>query len=374
MRTTSSFTFFCRQSKVNKQGYAPIECSLIINGERKFINLPRKERPELFNRKRQPKDIQDYLSMMHQMLNEIQTDMLRHNIPLTVEHLRDYLRTGGFKPYSINDLFTEFLSIQKRRVGIDLTQGAYRKYELVRDIFFDKFNKEDEVTTITPSSIQSFYIHLQQMYSTATAASYIAKTKTIVEFGMDNDKIKINPFQNLKVRREKKEIMYLTNEEIERLKTTDLMSPSLDRVRDCFLFQVYSGLSYIDMEHLQPEDIQQEGNTYYIRKKRVKTGVEYTAVLLPDAISILSKYAFKLPVISNQKTNVYLHQIEALSGIRKPLTSHLGRKTYGHILLNSNVRIETVAKALGHSSAKTTAKYYAELTTTSVISEIAKAI
>lgn len=372
MRVCSSFSFFCRTSKANKKGYAPIELCISINGTRKFINLPRKERPEDFSKKRKSKDLQDYLNLMYSKVNEITTDMLRNEEPLTAEKLRDYLRTGGYKQYTVEQLFNDFLNIQRKR--IDLTQGAYRKYELLKELFLRHISPDAEIKEITNSIVQEFYIILQNRYSTATSASYIAKLKTIIQYGIDNDKIKVNPFQTIKVKRERKKIEYLTNDELKILESAHLDNESLQRVLDCFLFQCYSGLAYIDAEHLTPEDVKENNGTYYIIKERVKTKVQYTSVLLPKAVDILKKYDYRLPVISNQKTNVYLHQIERLLNIGRKLYSHLGRKTYGHILLNSNVRMETVAKALGHSNSKTTARYYAELENDTIIEEIAQAI
>lgn len=45
----------------------------------------------------------------------------------------------------------------------------------------------------------------------------------------------------------------------------------------------------------------------------------------------------------------------------KKLTSHVGRKTYGTMLLNKDVPIETVSNLLGHSSIRTTQKHYAKV-------------
>ena len=47
-RQTFSISFYCRKSKADKKGLAPIELSIVINGERTYIRLPRKERPEDF--------------------------------------------------------------------------------------------------------------------------------------------------------------------------------------------------------------------------------------------------------------------------------------------------------------------------------------
>lgn len=371
MRTTLNCNIYCRKSKEGKNGLAPLELSIIINGVRKFINLPFKAKPEEFNRKKRPRELQEYVNVTMANINNIIIDMAKNGIPLTTETLRKYVRTGGFQPYTIKDLFSDYLKILKSRIGIDLTSGAYRKYELTSELFLNEVDGEQEVTNITPSVIQQFYISLQKKYNTATSASYIAKTKTFIQFGLDNNKLKINPFQGLKVHREKKVIDYLTEDEINKIKQAEIDNDCLNNVRDAFLMQVYSGLAYIDLEHLTKEDIKiTEEGTHYIQKDRVKTGVQYTSVILPDGIEILKKHNYKLKVISNQKMNIYLKQVMNLAGITHNLTTHLGRKTYGHILLNMGVRMETVAKCLGHSNSKTTAKYYAEVMSNTVIEEV----
>lgn len=370
-RTTFNLNFYCRKSKTDKNGVAPLELSININQKRCFINLPYKAKPEDFNRKRKPTELQEYLNITMSNIQTILTDMAKYGVPVTAENLRAYLRTGGFKPYTIEDLFSEYLNMVKDRVDVDITYASYVKYSKVCELFYGFVDKKQEVTTITPALIQRFYIFLQKQYNSGTSASYISKIKTVIMFGMDNDRIRINPFQGLKVHREKKPIDYLTNDEITALKEAKIDNESLSAVRDAFLLQVYSGLSYIDLEHLRKEDIKiLEDGTHYIQKQRVKTGVEYTAIILKDGIDILKKNNYQLKVISNQKMNLYLKQVMTLAGIDHKLTTHLGRKTYGHILLNSGVRLEVVAKNLGHSSSKTTAKFYAEVTTDTIINEV----
>lgn len=369
-RSTFNLNIYCRQSKADKKGYAPLELSILINQKRCFINLPYRVKPEEFNRKRKPKEIQEYINATFANINVILTEMAKYGIPVTAESLRGYLRTGGFKPYSINDLFDDYLQIVKNRIDVDITESSYVKYKKVCELFTEYVDASQEVTTITPSVMQNFYVHLQKLYNSTTSASYISKIKTVIMYGMDNDKIKINPFQGLKVHRDRKPIDYLTSEEIKALKNANIDNKSLSDVRDAFLLQVYSGLSYIDLEHLTKDDIKiTEDGIHYIKKSRVKTGIEYTAVILPDGVEILKQHNYKLNIISNQKMNLYLKQVMVLAGIKHKLVTHLGRKTYGHILLNSGVRLETVAKNLGHSSSKTTAKFYTELTQETIINE-----
>jgi site-specific recombinase XerD len=115
------------------------------------------------------------------------------------------------------------------------------------------------------------------------------------------------------------------------------------------------------MKGLIEDDIKQDQETklYYIKKNRQKTGVEFFSILLGSAVEIITKYEFKLPVPTNQKMNAYLKEIADLCNIDKEITTHMGRHTYGTLLLSNGFGIEMVAKCLGHdpSDTKITARY-----------------
>lgn len=318
--------------------------------------------------------MQEYVNATLANVNQVLTDMAKYGVPVTAENLREYVKSGGFRAYSIDDMFNDFLAMMRKRVGTEITSGSYRKYELIKEIYYRyDSNKEKDATSITYGVANDFYLWLQREYNSATSASYFAKFKKVVSYAINNGYIKVNPFQNIKIHQVKKPIDYLTDEEIEKIKNVELDNESLRNVRDNFLLQVYSGLSYIDLEHLRQEDVRiNSDGVHYIRKPRVKTGVTYTSVILPEGVEILKRHDYQMRVISNQKMNTYLKQIGVLAGLNHNLHSHLGRKTYGHILLQSN-RLETVAAALGHSSSKTTARYYAEVMPETIINEVSMA-
>ena len=146
----------------------------------------------------------------------------------------------------------------------------------------------------------------------------------------------------------------------------------LEHVKDIFLFQCYTALSYCDMALLEPGDFQTNGSGFvFIEKPRKKTGVPFLVVLLPEALAIARKYDYHLPVISNQRYNVNLKEIAMLCGIEKTLHSHVGRHTAATFLLNKGVPMEIVAKVLGHSTTAQT-RHYAKLLDDSVFREFKK--
>ena len=373
MKNTYGYKFYCRESKANKEGIAKVEMSITINQKRVFVNLPFECSPKDFNSKRKPKEIEDYISLMRVRMNEIMVDMLANKEPITSERIREYIRTGGYKSFTIERCCNEFISIQSRRK--DLSKAACRKYELAMNLMFEFYNKEDEITSITPSSMQRFYNVIADKYKTNTAIKYLNNIKAIVRYAIDNGYLKINPFQNLRPKKENKPIEFLTEKELNKIQNHNYPTSALRRIADVFLVQAYSGLSYVDLEELKKDDIQfLEDGTAYIRKPRHKTGVIFTAVLFPQGLEILKKYDYKLPIISNQKMNTTLKIIAMEAGITKNIYTHIGRKTYGTMLINRNISIDIVAEALGHSQSRTTKTYYASLQKETIINQLSKAI
>lgn len=375
-RNTANVSFYCRESKKNKDGLAPIELSLVINRKRCYVQLPRKEDPAQFKKELKIKkgsDLKDYLSAIRIRLNEIETIFVQDGQALTAEALRDYFKTGGYVLYTVGDLFSDYMGILAKRVGRDITPKTYRKYEIARDKFYKILPPSEPVSAITKAVILDYQASMNQYLDYVTTNGYCQRVKTIVQFGIDNGKIKVNPFMGIRLRKGEKSVQFLTEEEVEKIRTTDFHNESLNRVRDLFVFQAASGLSYTDMAKLVPSDFQQAPNgQYYIHDKRNKTGVFYTAVILEEGVDILKKYNFNLPILGNHKLNVYLKTIRDICGIDKPIFSHVARHTYATRCLNRGIRLEVVAKLLGHSTTRIT-QHYAKLLKGSILSEVQEA-
>lgn len=359
MRTTFNIGFVCRQSKVTKAGKAPVEMSIIINGKRTYLTLPMKEDPKSFQKlvaSKKMNPMKEYLEQIYQKVVVAQTELVKNDIPVTAISLKDYIQNGCTTSYTIDDLFTEYLKILKKRVGVNLTAAVYRKYEIVRNLFYGSISNTKQVNEITNGVIANFYAELNRKYESTTSAAMMVKLKTIITYALDNGKLKINPFNSIKISKRTKEVEYLTLDEIQAIKSKSF-NGRLEKVRDLFLFQCFTGLAYADMAQLTKEDFQFNGEQIFIKKCRVKTGISYLTVLIDEAVEIIRRYNFELPVLSNQKYNSYLKEIADLCGITKPMHTHIGRHTFATYMLNKGVSIEVVAKMLGHSNIKQTQHY-----------------
>lgn len=364
--------FYCRSSKTDKQGYAPIEASVIINGKRTLLTLPRREKPIDYKRdvmSKRSNEVKDFLSLMRARINSACKDIMEAGIPLTADALKNYMKHGGIKSLSISELMDNYLLILEKRIGIDLSISVLRKYRLVKQLFCSYVGSERQVCTITNADIIGFYANINSKYKIGTTGGMMTKLKTYLRYAMDSGILKSNPFQNIKISKAQPTIEHLSEDELSKLRTTSL-PPRLDRVRDIVLFVASCGLSYSDLAKLKKEDIKCLNGMFYISGKREKTGIEYTAPILHEGIQILRKYNFELPIISNQKINDFLYQMEDLCDIKQHLHLHLFRKTYATRLLNSHVKMETIARCLGHNSTKITAAYYCEVKTETILQEV----
>ena len=375
-QTTFNISFYCRECRVNRDGTAPVEMSIVIAGQRCLISLPRKEKPAEFLRQLNAKkdnDLKIYLDAIRHKLREIETEMLLRDIPLSASLLRDYFRSGGVQNYTVENLFDEYFVILRKRIGVNLTEKTFRKYELARDRLYSLVDKHKPVEVLNNALMKNYLAALHRDYDYCTAQGYGQKIKTVCLFAIANGKMRTDPFFDISLRKGEKSVQFLEEEDIKKIRNAKIENPSINKIRDLFLFQVNSGISYCDTIALQPEDFQTtEDGQYYVHKQRAKTKNYYTAVIFPDGVEVLKRYHFRLPVLSNQKYNLYLKTLRDICGIDKPLHTHVARHTYATMCLNRGIRLEVVAKLLGHSDSRMTT-HYAKLIKKTIISEVQEA-
>jgi integrase len=131
----------------------------------------------------------------------------------------------------------------------------------------------------------------------------------------------------------------------------------LDVVRDLFVFQMYTGLAYSDMQAFDFSLCKLVDGEYLYNGERIKTGVQYTSQLLPPVIRVLKKYGMKVPKVSNQDYNRHLKSIGLLAEIHTRMHTHLARHTFATYMLSNDVMLQNVKRMLGHKSIVTTQRY-----------------
>lgn len=197
--------------------------------------------------------------------------------------------------------------------------------------------------------------------SDAAVYNYHKCLKALLNRAYKFEKIASNPYDRLKgqfKRGEKENVEYLTEDEMQKFEAMVLPEGSaLDIAHDLFIFQMYTGLPYSDMQAFDISDYKWDGHRWNHVGERIKTGVPYVSSLLPPALRVLEKYDMSIPKMNNADYNHQLKALGLMAGIKTRLHSHLARHTFATYMLRNGVKIENVSKMLGHTNITQTQRY-----------------
>ena len=293
------------------------------------------------------------LDSMMNNINEFISSLIKNNQPFDFEKLNYFLEKSN-KSVSYIDFVR--MRIEERT---DIEESTRKQHRTLLKSLED-FGRINYIDDLTKQNIILYddFLHNQGI-SQPTVYNYHKRNKRYIHEAMKFELISDDPYNGLTFERGKfDKRKYLTEQELYKMETCEINSQPIDRVRDLFLFQCYTGFSYSDFAKFDFErDVENRNGKYIIADRRKKTNEDYYIVLLSPAMKILKKYNFKLPVISNQQYNIMLKVAAQYAKINKRITTHVARHTFAVFALNNGVSMEVVAKMLGHSNIKTTQIY-----------------
>ena len=268
----------------------------------------------------------------------------------------------------------------------DWTDSTYEKFAAVKNHltsfregltfeFFDERGLNDYI---------SYLRDVKEMRNT-TIGKQLSFLKWFLRWAFKKGVHQNNAYDSYKpkLKSTQKKIIFLTWDELNRLREFKIPfnKQALERVRDVFLFQCFTGLRYSDVFNLRRSDIKDD----HIEVTTVKTSDSLIIELNNHSKAILDKYkdvAFEddkvLPVITNQKMNDYLKELAEMAGIDEPirqtyykgneridevtpkyalLGTHAGRRTFICNALALGIPPQVIMKWTGHSDYKAMKPY-----------------
>lgn len=378
-RSSFAILFFIRESKVRKDGNAPIEVSITINGERCFFSTGKKVKAIAWDKNKQlvkGKDeeatsLNNYLKSVRAKMYEKEAELLDKGFVITAQLLYDayFDKVECLQEKSLLNVLEEHNAERKAMVGKTVAPATYWVFEytarLLKEFILQKHGREDlYLRELNLSFIQGFHSFLlgEKKMGQNSSTKHLKFLKKLLNLAVSNSYISYNPVNAYKVEREPVEIDFLDEEELRKIINFDTPIPRFERAKDMFLFGCFTGLSYIDIKTLTPEHFEKDGTgRIWIKKRRVKTGVLSRIPLLPIAKLILDKYKGGerlLPIQDPADINKYLKDIAILCNIKKRITFHTSRHTFAStVTLANNISLEVVSKMLGHTNTRMTTHY-----------------
>lgn len=373
--------FWLFKARSNSAGTCPLMCRITVDGVRSDFSTSIRLRPVQWSAKKQRFiGASDEAQIVNQKIAKIKNDLekvrmifeSRDEIYSTADILDVYQGRKKFE-YTVKEIYERYIDYVLSFQGTDesLSQGTIRNW-LIRLATFQEFLGVSGNLNLYSSRVSGsfseafrFWMMKDKGFKRSHAVRQLSSLKTVFSWAVGSGLTKVNPFLGVDVSQDTpSDPTYLDQDELFLIENYCFRVEKLERVRDLFLFQCYTGLSYADLESFSSENLIEFQDRICISKDREKSLVYFFLPLLKKPAKILEKYggADSLPVISNAKYNLYLKEVAEVVGIDKRITTHVARKTFGFMALNEwNIPIETVSRMLGHTDIRTTQKIYAKV-------------
>ncbi|QED38946.1 site-specific integrase [Antarcticibacterium arcticum] len=386
MGTTNTFSvLFWVKNEKGETGRGIIYARITVNQKRVLVSLKRKILLKLWDsgRKRakghsvDARQLNQYLDSVQSRFFHCYQELTSKGKKVTAKLIKAVYLGDGENSKTLQEL----IQYHSRKIESTLASGTIRNFGITEGYINKFLAKEKNTTDVYLRELdykflcdfQNFLLeyypkkHPREM-SHNTVMKHIQRLRKIIRLAYHLEWIDKDPFMRWKTTFEKKEREFLSPNELSNLETYEFPIERLDRVRDLFVFSCYTGISYVDIMGLSLDNISLgiDGNNW-IMTKRQKTKTSIKIPLLDPALHLIKKYSDHpmtiitgtlLPVITNEKLNVYLKEVALLCGLKKNLTFHMARHTFATtVTLSNGVPIETVSKLLGHTKIATTQIY-----------------
>lgn len=172
-----------------------------------------------------------------------------------------------------------------------------------------------------------------------------------------------NPYLEFKAKSVDVERTWLNVEEVDdlvQLYKSVTLGKQLQRALRQFLFQVFTSVRVSDIHLLTHQDVQ--GSMLVLMPQKTRNLRKVVKIPLSDfSLQLISEADGKgdllFTALPDPTTNKYLKEIARAVGIKKRMTTHVGRHTFGFLYLVMGGKLEELREIMGHSDLKTTQIY-----------------
>ncbi len=316
-------------------------------------------------------DVKNFInSKGRQSVNQVYSEKLN------LSSLKDLFPSNSSQRKCLTDYIEDYYNLRKKQ---QTPQGTLKEFKTMmnRVIAFDNHKgKKTYFENIDITWSDTFELYLRNIAKIKGRVGYedgtIEKTYTILMTVLNHyyDRKKSDPV-NLSDDFRKKgrngfkrgsksinDANPLNNDQLKALAEFDFPEEHLERIRDRFLWQCYTGMRYGDAFTITKANID-NGWLYYTPSKTINHRVKVSQPLNPDALGLLQKYGFDLTrlAITNQAYNRELENVfKALQkkfpnlNFKTDYGSHCGRDTFISKCVQGGVDWNSILSWVGQSS------------------------
>lgn len=387
----STTTNIILRHKPNTKDEHKILIRVSHNGKKTDLATDHSVSKELFdNRKQKVKSkhmrsdkINYDIEQFKRKIDDVIFDLKQVDVNFDVKKIRTIL--NGNDPakettaITFSNYLNDYIQLNPDSLGVN-TLGYYNTTLNRWNELFEKVKLVD----VTEEHIVTLRNHLSDKYNNGINTLYnrLKTLRKMLHRAARNGLIMENPFKHVTIKQEKGSREYLSMNDVNSLSIYIPRNKSEIRVKDVFLFSVFTGLRFSDISTLTKSNFTKVPNGVRLKIKMHKTKEVLEFNLNNRAIEIYSKYKnvnsqYVFPLVeyskditegekkrrincANAYSNKVLKEMVKRSQIDKAITFHCGRHSFATISITMGADIYVVSKVLGHTSISTT-EIYAKL-------------
>ena len=271
MKSTFNVFFYLKKNETNKSGQATIMARITINGEQSQFSTKQKieadnwdaTRKRAKGRSAEALSVNRFLNNLESSIIELYNKQIEELGYASPDKIRN--RILGFeKEYkTLLEFIRAHNEMYAQKVGITTSQITHRRYKQVETRMQEFLKKEYKVSDISirevnPIFLDKLYLFLRKDCGVQNnyAMKFMQRVSRIYNFARNSGLQLPDPFDSFNIRFEKEKRTAITQEELDIIRTKELITERLDQVRDAFIFSCYTGISFIDVAQLNESHLQ----------------------------------------------------------------------------------------------------------------------
>ncbi|MGY4385626.1 integrase/recombinase XerD [Pedobacter sp. UYP24] len=256
-----------------------------------------------------------------------------------------------------------FFKIKERERHAEIKETTAKNHRCSAKTVLNFVNDDVDIANIDTRWLSKYLVWLLKTMSYSGAWSKIKDLKGYVKLAKIDGATVSDDFYNHHHSPPEHDPMYLEREEIDLLykmyKAPETQYENRNALR-IFLFGCFTGMRISDLQRFNISWIQDDFIVFNPTKKRITDKKDNTLKipLIPVAKEFLNTLkSDSLETRSAVKYNKRLKTIAAIAGVKKKLTAHVSRHTFGTSLAILGVPVIIISKLMGHKSIISTMIY-----------------
>jgi site-specific recombinase XerD len=309
--------FYVKEAKKDKKGEAPVYLRITLNGERAEISTDRRVNPDLWDKaservtgRSEPARIIN--TALNNLVSKVEKYFNSYDMRdelVSVQQIIAELKGKSHNQMTLIKAFEFYNTRLEELIGSDYSYNTVKSYASALNNLKEFLEKSLNKTDIRLCDLDKLFIESYDTFLKSvkgmnhnSAAKNLKILYCIINKAISYKWITKNPFKGYSFGYVNPSRSYLTEDEIDALYRKEFTIKRLARVRDVFIFQVYTGLSYADMADLTEDNIKIgiDGKRWIVIHRK-KTGTRSSIPILPRAQEILDKYKADPSCIADHK-------------------------------------------------------------------------